>query len=174
MPPSVETDKIPSNRTQELDILHGTPIQWIDRSRELRFYIIHQKLTFSRLSQSTSQGRQLARSRKLSWAISLDAFGSCKWCASWWLLEPSFKPPRSISECSLLVVYWLGTPLGELIRPSKRNRANFKFRGMVATVPIYLSEISAPQHRGLIGGISGCGISFGTMMSNVSTFSTSF
>jgi len=39
-------------------------------------------------------------------------------------------------------------------------------RGMVATVPIYLSEISAPQHRGLIGGISGCGISFGTMMSN--------
>jgi MFS family permease len=39
-------------------------------------------------------------------------------------------------------------------------------RGLVATVPIYLSEISAPQHRGLIGGISGCGISFGTMMSN--------
>lgn len=38
--------------------------------------------------------------------------------------------------------------------------------GMVATVPIYLSEISAPQHRGLIGGISGCGISFGTMASN--------
>jgi len=37
---------------------------------------------------------------------------------------------------------------------------------MVATVPIYLSEISAPEHRGLIGGISGCGISFGTMMSN--------
>jgi MFS family permease len=37
---------------------------------------------------------------------------------------------------------------------------------MVATVPIYLSEISSPQHRGLIGGISGCGISFGTMMSN--------
>jgi MFS family permease len=41
-----------------------------------------------------------------------------------------------------------------------------KLRGMVATVPIYLSEISPPQHRGLIGGISGCGISFGTMMSN--------
>ena len=37
---------------------------------------------------------------------------------------------------------------------------------MVATVPIYLSEISPPNHRGLIGGISGCGISFGTMMSN--------
>lgn len=38
--------------------------------------------------------------------------------------------------------------------------------GMVSTVPIYLSEISSPHHRGLIGGISGCGISFGTMMSN--------
>ncbi|CAI7648586.1 unnamed protein product [Penicillium manginii] len=38
--------------------------------------------------------------------------------------------------------------------------------GMVATVPIYLSEISDPRVRGLIGGISGCGISFGTMMSN--------
>lgn len=37
---------------------------------------------------------------------------------------------------------------------------------MVATVPIYLSEISPPHHRGLIGGVSGCGISFGTMMSN--------
>lgn len=38
--------------------------------------------------------------------------------------------------------------------------------GMVGTVPIYLSEISAPHQRGLIGGISGCGISFGTMVSN--------
>lgn len=37
---------------------------------------------------------------------------------------------------------------------------------MVATVPIYLSEISAPHNRGLIGGISGCGISLGTMASN--------
>ena len=37
---------------------------------------------------------------------------------------------------------------------------------MVATVPIYLSEISDPRFRGLIGGISGCGISFGTMASN--------
>lgn len=37
---------------------------------------------------------------------------------------------------------------------------------MVATVPIYLSEISPPHQRGLIGGISGCGISFGTMVSN--------
>ena len=45
---------------------------------------------------------------------------------------------------------------------------------MVATVPIYLSEISAPQHRGLIGGISGCGISFGTMASNWVGFACSY
>ena len=45
---------------------------------------------------------------------------------------------------------------------------------MVATVPIYLSEISSPLHRGLIGGISGCGISFGTMMSNWVGFACSY
>ena len=47
-----------------------------------------------------------------------------------------------------------------------RVLAGFAVGGMVGTVPIYLSEISAPHQRGLIGGISGCGISFGTMMSN--------
>ncbi|KAI1842171.1 hypothetical protein JX265_001468 [Neoarthrinium moseri] len=47
-----------------------------------------------------------------------------------------------------------------------RALAGYAVGGMVATVPIYLSEISAPEQRGLIGGISGCGISFGTMMSN--------
>ncbi|KAK9772132.1 putative Major facilitator superfamily (MFS) profile domain-containing protein [Seiridium cardinale] len=47
-----------------------------------------------------------------------------------------------------------------------RVLAGYAVGGMVATVPIYLSEISAPEQRGLIGGISGCGISFGTMMSN--------
>lgn len=46
--------------------------------------------------------------------------------------------------------------------------------GMVATVPIYLSEISPPDSRGLIGGISGCGISFGTMMSNWVGFACSY
>lgn len=46
------------------------------------------------------------------------------------------------------------------------NDADTSLRGLVGTVPIYLSEISPPAHRGLIGGISGCGISFGTMMSN--------
>ena len=45
---------------------------------------------------------------------------------------------------------------------------------MVATVPIYLSEISAPNVRGLIGGISGCGISLGTMMSNWVGFACGF
>jgi MFS family permease len=45
---------------------------------------------------------------------------------------------------------------------------------MVATVPIYLSEISAPNVRGLIGGISGCGISLGTMMSNWVGFACSY
>ena len=47
-----------------------------------------------------------------------------------------------------------------------RVLAGIAVGGMVGTVPIYLSEISAPHQRGLIGGISGCGISFGTMASN--------
>lgn len=47
-----------------------------------------------------------------------------------------------------------------------RAIAGIAVGGLVSTVPIYLSEISSPHHRGLIGGISGCGISFGTMMSN--------
>ncbi|KAF2098065.1 putative MFS monosaccharide transporter [Rhizodiscina lignyota] len=38
--------------------------------------------------------------------------------------------------------------------------------GLIATVPIYLSEISAPSNRGFIGGISGLGLSCGTMVSN--------
>ncbi|KAK3670653.1 hypothetical protein LTR78_009488 [Recurvomyces mirabilis] len=47
-----------------------------------------------------------------------------------------------------------------------RALAGYAVGGLVGTVPIYLSEISAPHQRGLIGGISGCGISFGTMVSN--------
>ena len=47
-----------------------------------------------------------------------------------------------------------------------RVLAGFAVGGLVGTVPIYLSEISAPHQRGLIGWISGCGISFGTMVSN--------
>lgn len=45
---------------------------------------------------------------------------------------------------------------------------------MVGTVPIYLSEISAPQTRGLIGGISGLGIVFGIMVSNWVGFACSY
>lgn len=45
---------------------------------------------------------------------------------------------------------------------------------MVSTVPIYLSEISPPHQRGMIGGISGCGIAFGTMMSNWVGYGCSF
>ncbi|KAH7418014.1 MFS transporter [Cadophora sp. MPI-SDFR-AT-0126] len=55
-----------------------------------------------------------------------------------------------------------------------RVLAGYAVGGMVATVPIYLSEISSPLHRGLIGGISGCGISFGTMMSNWVGFACSY
>ena len=46
--------------------------------------------------------------------------------------------------------------------------------GLSATVPVYLSEIAAPYNRGLIGGISGVGLSFGTMMSNWVGFSAGF
>ena len=55
-----------------------------------------------------------------------------------------------------------------------RVLAGYAVGGMVGTVPIYLSEISAPQHRGLIAGISGCGISFGTMVSNWVGFACSY
>ncbi|UKZ52820.1 hypothetical protein TrVGV298_006607 [Trichoderma virens] len=34
------------------------------------------------------------------------------------------------------------------------------------TVPIYLSEIAPPKNRGLIGGLSGVGLSSGTMLAN--------
>ncbi|KAK5115720.1 hypothetical protein LTR62_000809 [Meristemomyces frigidus] len=47
-----------------------------------------------------------------------------------------------------------------------RVLAGYAVGGLVGTVPIYLSEISAPHQRGLIGGLSGVGISFGTMASN--------
>ncbi|KAI2780084.1 putative MFS monosaccharide transporter [Daldinia loculata] len=55
-----------------------------------------------------------------------------------------------------------------------RAIAGMAVGAMVATVPIYLSEISAPDQRGLIGGISGCGISFGTMISNWVGFACSY
>lgn len=55
-----------------------------------------------------------------------------------------------------------------------RAIAGIAVGGMVSTVPIYLSEISAPDQRGLIGGISGVGISLGTMVSNWVGFGCSY
>lgn len=46
--------------------------------------------------------------------------------------------------------------------------------GMVGTVPTYLSEISPPESRGLIGGISGAGLSCGVMISNWVGFACSY
>ncbi|KAI1349989.1 putative MFS monosaccharide transporter [Xylaria sp. FL0043] len=43
-----------------------------------------------------------------------------------------------------------------------------------ATVPIYLSEISAPKTRGLIGGLSGVGLSAGTLTANWVGFAGSY
>ncbi|KAI1170189.1 putative MFS monosaccharide transporter [Nemania sp. FL0916] len=43
-----------------------------------------------------------------------------------------------------------------------------------ATVPIYLSEIGAPKTRGLIGGLSGVGLSAGTLTANWVGFAGSF
>lgn len=48
------------------------------------------------------------------------------------------------------------------------------YSGMVSTVPIYLTEISPHHQRGMIAGISGCGITFGTMMSNWVGFACSY
>ncbi|KAJ0278307.1 hypothetical protein COL940_007310 [Colletotrichum noveboracense] len=42
------------------------------------------------------------------------------------------------------------------------------------TVPIYLSEISPPKIRGLIGGLNGVGLAFGTMTSNWVGFAGGF
>ncbi|KAF4900197.1 putative glucose transporter HXT5 [Colletotrichum fructicola] len=47
-----------------------------------------------------------------------------------------------------------------------RAIAGIAVGGMVGTVPMYLSEISRPEQRGLIGGIAGAGISFGAMLAN--------
>ena len=37
---------------------------------------------------------------------------------------------------------------------------------LVSTIPIYLIEVSTPGQRGLLGGLSGAGIAFGTLVSN--------
>ncbi|EAU29845.1 conserved hypothetical protein [Aspergillus terreus NIH2624] len=79
---------------------------------------------------------------------------------------------------AVVAVYIAGEAVGALTQTAvadKLGRLRFMaLIGMVATVPIYLSEISDPRYRGLIGGISGCGISFGTMMSNWVGYACSF
>lgn len=49
-----------------------------------------------------------------------------------------------------------------------------KIRALSGTVPIYLSEISAPKTRGLIGGLSGVGLSLGTMTANWTGFACGY
>ncbi len=61
--------------------------------------------------------------------------------------------------------------LSEFIMGSLTNHLG---RGLIATVPIYLSEISAPKTRGLIGGISGLGVSSGTCLANYCGFALGY
>ena len=95
-----------------------------------------------------------------------------------WLvrLAPLFKLLPSTLACSWQAACLLDLPWGKLNEnPSaEKDQRLIGYRGLVATVPIYLSEISDPNSRGLIGGISGCGISFGTMMSNWVGFACSY
>ncbi|KAF7359490.1 MFS monosaccharide transporter [Mycena sanguinolenta] len=44
--------------------------------------------------------------------------------------------------------------------------SGFAVGALSGTVPLYLVEISPPKNRGLIGGLSGVGLSMGTMVSN--------
>ncbi|KAI0872393.1 putative MFS monosaccharide transporter [Hypoxylon argillaceum] len=55
-----------------------------------------------------------------------------------------------------------------------RVLAGIAVGALSATVPIYLSEISAPKTRGLIGGISGVGISAGALTANWVGFAGSY
>ncbi|KAL3291106.1 Major facilitator superfamily domain general substrate transporter [Colletotrichum asianum] len=47
-----------------------------------------------------------------------------------------------------------------------RAIAGIAVGGIIGTVPMYLSEISRPEQRGLLGGIAGAGISFGALLAN--------
>ncbi|KAI1339755.1 general substrate transporter [Xylariaceae sp. FL0016] len=55
-----------------------------------------------------------------------------------------------------------------------RVLAGIAVGALSATVPIYLSEISAPKTRGLIGGLSGVGLSAGAMTANWVGFAGSY
>ncbi|EON96481.1 putative mfs monosaccharide transporter protein [Phaeoacremonium minimum UCRPA7] len=62
--------------------------------------------------------------------------------------------------------------IGTVIQTASQNIGMFLAGRVLAGIAV--GEISSPKHRGLIGGISGCGISFGTMMSNWVGFSCSY
>lgn len=47
-----------------------------------------------------------------------------------------------------------------------RAIAGLAVGAMVSTVPVYLTEISPPAYRGLVTGLTGLGICFGTMLAN--------
>ncbi|KAK2469876.1 hypothetical protein H9L39_18691 [Fusarium oxysporum f. sp. albedinis] len=86
---------------------------------------------------------------------------------SWinYMNEPSKGSIGSVVAC-----YIAGEAAGALMQSfigDYLGRIRFmQLIGMISIVPIYLSEIAAPQSRGLIGSISGCGVSLGTMASN--------
>lgn len=70
------------------------------------------------------------------------------------------------------VIQTASTNLGMFL--AGRTIAGIAVGGMIGIVPTYLSEISRPESRGLIGGISGAGISCGVMISNWVGFACSY
>ena len=57
----------------------------------------------------------------------------------------------------------------------EKARSLTKFNSALSgTVPVYLSEISPPKVRGLIGGLNGVGLALGTMTSNWVGFAGGF
>lgn len=136
-------------------------------------YILPNLQTISNERRSwrlTLQVNVLEQSSRWQSAISLVVSVSCSSCVSLSQSEPFSRQHLSTSACFLLAVFsleWLlGKTTSSLVQQKQRKLIPVRIRGLIGTVPVYLSEISAPHHRGLIGGISGCGISFGTMMSN--------
>jgi MFS family permease len=77
---------------------------------------------------------------------------------------PMFLAGRALAGIAVGWVICTGTRGCILTLPS----------GMYSTVPVYLSEIAAPNVRGLVGGLSGLGISCGIMFSNWIGFSCGY
>ncbi|RYC65056.1 hypothetical protein CHU98_g1152 [Xylaria longipes] len=71
-----------------------------------------------------------------------------------------------------VIVQTVSMSIGMLL--AGRVLAGIAVGALSATVPIYLSEISAPKTRGLIGGLSGVGLSAGTMTANWVGFAGSY